>query len=225
MVLHGFDVDEESDKSIAEQLRDALAASSARVVDLFREWDTDGNGKVSREEFHKAMAALHFDVPAAEIDALFDAWDPDGSGLLELDELMQLLKRGGSLQPPPPRPSPQQYALTSAQPVQPAQPSAMPLTIGVLPLVAAPPKQANRPRLKPPPPCLEWDDAEGRYMSRAERLLGKQVFSPPEPECVPGLHAAALLSLLNRSCPSCHCIHVAHGPALYPRAPTVSFCE
>ena len=92
VLLRGFDVDEDSDKSVAEQLRDALSKSSARVVDLFKEWDTDGNGKVSREEFHKAMGLLGFSVPAEDIDALFDSWDPDGSGLLSIGELKQELK-------------------------------------------------------------------------------------------------------------------------------------
>ena len=70
-VLRGFDLDEDSDESIAEQapptnrpaahqpysstahrpspcqLRGALSASGARVIDLFREWDADGDGKVA----------------------------------------------------------------------------------------------------------------------------------------------------------------------------------
>ena len=87
VLLRGFDVDEDSDKSVAEQLRDALSKSSARVVDLFKEWDTDGNGKISREEFRKAMGLLGFSVPAEDIDVLFDSWDPDGSGLLSMGEL------------------------------------------------------------------------------------------------------------------------------------------
>ena len=87
MLLRGFDVDEDSDKSVAEQLRDALSKSAVRVVDLFKDWDTDGNGKVSKEEFHKAMGLLGFSVPAEDIDALFNSWDPDGSGLLSMDEL------------------------------------------------------------------------------------------------------------------------------------------
>ena len=51
------------------QLRDALSAAAVRVIDLFREWDADGNGKVTRDEFHKAMGQLGFDAPAADIDA------------------------------------------------------------------------------------------------------------------------------------------------------------
>ena len=81
------DIDEASGKTVAEQLREALSKAAVRVVDLFRDWDGDNNGKVSREEFHKAMAELQFSVPASEIDDLFTEWDPDGSGVLELKEL------------------------------------------------------------------------------------------------------------------------------------------
>ena len=98
VLLQGLDVDEDSDKSVAEQLRDALSKSAARVIDLFREWDDDGNGKVSKKEFHKAMGLLQFNVPAEDIDALFDSWDPDGSGLLTMDELQKELRRGSSIQ-------------------------------------------------------------------------------------------------------------------------------
>ena len=33
-----------------------------RVIDLFREWDTDGDGQITRKEFHTAMPRLGFDV-------------------------------------------------------------------------------------------------------------------------------------------------------------------
>ena len=98
VLLRGLDVDEDSDKSVAEQLRDALSKAAVRVIDLFREWDDDGNGKVSKREFHKAMGLLQFNVPAEDIDALFDSWDPDGSGLLTMDELQKQLRRGSSIQ-------------------------------------------------------------------------------------------------------------------------------
>ena len=38
MLLQGFDIDEDSEKTVAEQLRDALAKSAVKVIDLFREW-------------------------------------------------------------------------------------------------------------------------------------------------------------------------------------------
>ena len=48
---------------IKDQIAAALRSNSTRVIDLFREWDTDGDGEVSRAEFHKAMPLLGLDVP------------------------------------------------------------------------------------------------------------------------------------------------------------------
>ena len=86
------DIDEGSDKSVAEQLRDALSKHAIKVMDLFREWDENGDGNVSKKEFRRAMGLLGFDVPKTEIDALFDAFDPDGSGAMEFKELQKMLR-------------------------------------------------------------------------------------------------------------------------------------
>ena len=85
-------------KPIAEQLRDILSKQAVRVIDLFREWDEDGDGTVSKKEFRKAMPMLGLEVPKKEIDALFDSWDPDGSGSLTLKELDKKLRRGAEVQ-------------------------------------------------------------------------------------------------------------------------------
>ena len=63
-----------------------------RVIDLFREWDEDASGSVSKKEFRKAMPMLGLDVPAEDVDALFDSWDPDGSGSITFKELQKLLR-------------------------------------------------------------------------------------------------------------------------------------
>ena len=91
-MLVGLDIDEGSDKSVAEQLRDALSKHAIKVMDLFREWDENGDGNVSKKEFRRAMGLLGFDVPKTEIDALFDAFDPDGSGAMEFKELQKMLR-------------------------------------------------------------------------------------------------------------------------------------
>ena len=91
--LSGVDLDETSGKPMGEQLREALVANAVRVIDLFKDWDEDGDGTVSKKEFRKAMPMLGLDVPRDEIDKLFDSWDPDASGFLEYKELNNLLKR------------------------------------------------------------------------------------------------------------------------------------
>ena len=80
------------------QIRDALSKNAVRVIDLFREWDDDKSGSISKTEFCKALPALGLEVPKAEIESLFDLWDPDGSGKLELAELQKQLRRGGAVQ-------------------------------------------------------------------------------------------------------------------------------
>ena len=57
-------------------LRDALKKQQAKVMSLFKDWDTDGDGTVSRKEFHQAMPLLGFDVPKFQIDNLFDCSTP-----------------------------------------------------------------------------------------------------------------------------------------------------
>ena len=89
-----LDIDEDSDKSVAQQLKEALLKNAVRIVDLFKDWDDDQSGTVTRDEFHKAMAELQFNVPKEAIDELFTQWDPDNSGSLELKELEKILKRG-----------------------------------------------------------------------------------------------------------------------------------
>ena len=75
-------------------LKDALARSEQRVMDLFRAWDEDRSGTVDKAEFHKAMRSLGFDVQRSDTDPVFDSLDDDQSGLLEYDELNSTLRRG-----------------------------------------------------------------------------------------------------------------------------------
>jgi len=90
--LGNLDLDEGPDAPpIAEQLANALRENSTRVLDLFRSWDADGDGQVSRAEFHKAMPALGLDVPKETIDELFSSWDKDGGGELGYAELRRIL--------------------------------------------------------------------------------------------------------------------------------------
>ena len=82
---------------IQQQIAAALRQNAARVLDLFRQWDADGDGEVSKKEFRKAMPAIGLDVSVQEVDALFDSWDQDGGGVLNFKELSKVLRS-----PPPP---------------------------------------------------------------------------------------------------------------------------
>eukprot|EP00964_Phaeocystis_antarctica_P155487 scaffold124713_cov36-Phaeocystis_antarctica.AAC.1 len=87
------------DGNVQEQLRQILIDNAVRVIDLFRDWDDDGDGKVSKKEFRKAMVALGLDVPRKDVDALFDTFDPDGGGSIDYNELNKALKRRVALDP------------------------------------------------------------------------------------------------------------------------------
>lgn len=76
-----------------DQLRSVMKQQLQKVVNLFHEWDTDGDGRVTRKEFRKAMALLSFEAPRATVDSLFDSIDADGSGYIEYKELVKALKR------------------------------------------------------------------------------------------------------------------------------------
>ena len=80
-------------------LKEALARSSTRVIDLFREWDVDMSGTIDREEFRRAIRALGFEliVEDAEIDRVFAEMDGDGNGTVDYHELHKFLRRRAPL--------------------------------------------------------------------------------------------------------------------------------
>jgi len=66
------------------------------MKDIFREWDTDGSGEISLDEFRQALTMLGIngfrDVQEADVDALFQLWDADGSGEIDFEELAIAIK-------------------------------------------------------------------------------------------------------------------------------------
>jgi len=109
----GFIVDPEQDSALEklmmmddnrlghsiQKLRGTLAAQAARVIDLFQQWDANGDGKVTKDEFRKVlhtMPSLNATSPAA-IDSLFASFDADGSGAISFGELNRMLRNGASV--------------------------------------------------------------------------------------------------------------------------------
>ena len=92
-------------KTMRKQLLRFLQSHSGRVNDLFRAWDTNGDGLISKAEMRRALLELGYDLtggnsgPAAkiaanaELDELFATLDKDGSGTLEYGELVTLMNR------------------------------------------------------------------------------------------------------------------------------------
>jgi len=88
-----FSLREGDEEEMIAQLQQALHQSLVRVVDLFHDWDEDGDGFVSLTEFRQVLPliGLH-DVPRDRIDALFRSFDKDGSGKLEYREMYTALR-------------------------------------------------------------------------------------------------------------------------------------
>jgi len=77
-----------------EQIRAVLKRNQTRVIDLFREWDADKDGIVSKLEFRRAMDLLGLDhLPTDELNSLYDEFNEDGSGGIGLAEMTKMLKR------------------------------------------------------------------------------------------------------------------------------------
>jgi hypothetical protein len=70
-----------------------LAANSVRVLDLFREWDTDGDGVVDEREFLRAMPLLGIHAGKNEVQDLFRSLDHDGDGIIAFREFNRLMRR------------------------------------------------------------------------------------------------------------------------------------
>lgn len=76
-----------------DQLRDALQKNLARVIDLFREWDDDGNGTISKREFRLALPMIGLQgLPPAVADELFGTFDKDKSGTVDYSEISRALR-------------------------------------------------------------------------------------------------------------------------------------
>lgn len=98
---------EGSPEEVLDILRAFLKKEAARVMTLFRKWDTDQNGVVSFDEFNVAMKRLGLNVATSEVKKLFMEFDPDDSGEVDFRELNKALRKGAG------DASPRQHALSA----------------------------------------------------------------------------------------------------------------
>ena len=59
-------LDAESDVPLVEQLAEALTANLGRVIEVFRAWDCDGSGMISKREFRQGLSMLGLKEVARE---------------------------------------------------------------------------------------------------------------------------------------------------------------
>ena len=85
--------------SVVEQLREILNKNAVRVIDLFRSWDDDGNGKINAKEFRQSISGLGYSAPRKDTDAIFSDLDVDKSGEIDYNELNRALRRGAEIAP------------------------------------------------------------------------------------------------------------------------------
>jgi Ca2+-binding EF-hand superfamily protein len=69
-----------------------FGAAPEKVMLLFKEIDTSGDGLVSRKEFALAMRALGLALPHRELRLLFESLDPDRSNSIDYAELREALE-------------------------------------------------------------------------------------------------------------------------------------
>ena len=83
---------------IVEQLAEALAANHGRVIEVFREWDGNSSGRVTKSEFRQGLSLLGLSgVSGQQADDLFDEIDVNHNGEIDYRELHSKLRRTGSL--------------------------------------------------------------------------------------------------------------------------------
>ena len=107
-----------ADDPFMAQLKGLLKPNLARLRSVFLQWDSNGDGKVSRVEFNKAMKALQLEAPGPTVDLLFDRIDGNSSGFIEFKELetaLQMVVAAPPRSPGSPRMA-RSPSLTSATP-------------------------------------------------------------------------------------------------------------
>ena len=85
------DAPDPEELEVVDKLQRMLAQEADRLQLLFRSWDEDGSGTVSKREWRKAIRSLGYRGPSSILDQIFDSIDRDRSGELEYAEIDQLV--------------------------------------------------------------------------------------------------------------------------------------
>lgn len=76
------------DIDILEKLRQIMRSSSKNFDQIFREFDSDGNGLITQIEFRNAIRKLNLGLTSREIDKLMLRIDTNQDGKIDYNEFM-----------------------------------------------------------------------------------------------------------------------------------------
>jgi Ca2+-binding EF-hand superfamily protein len=80
-----------------QKIRNKVYERAINLKTVFRRFDEDKSGTVSRAEFKKALAEMNLDFPSKVVNGLLDALDSDGGGEIEYNEFAAMLKTKDTL--------------------------------------------------------------------------------------------------------------------------------
>ena len=75
------------------RLYQLVSHNALMMQDLFKSWDANNDGRISKIEFAKGLAAMNYDAPKETVEALFVFMDKDKSGYLDYKEKVRALAR------------------------------------------------------------------------------------------------------------------------------------
>ena len=79
--------------TVGSRLVEFLHLKGIKAVSAVSQWDTSGDGELSKVEFRQNVMALGMEASAHEVDDLFDDLDSDGGGSLDLNEVKRAFKK------------------------------------------------------------------------------------------------------------------------------------
>lgn len=85
--------------TVGDQLRAILADKGFAKTPkhLYKKWDRNGGGSVSRKEFRDWWPTVGYEAPVDDLNNLFDEFDVDGSGEIDMDEFTGAFQQKGAM--------------------------------------------------------------------------------------------------------------------------------
>ncbi|EYC14046.1 hypothetical protein Y032_0042g679 [Ancylostoma ceylanicum] len=75
------------------QLKTMECIRESELREVFKEFDKNGDGKITKEELELALVQLGEKPSNSKIDAIISQADTDGNGCIEIDEFLQVLRQ------------------------------------------------------------------------------------------------------------------------------------